>query len=320
MKTLIIPCAGGDYLNGVPRYLAVHPDGKILVRKCIDGLGMDLFDRIIIPIVKSDDESFNAEASIREAFADQQHMEVIKLPEYTSGPAETIYRTVISAGVTGSVAIKDSDNYLRPMEMKCGNFIAGLNLNEWDSDVYNLRNKSFLILNEQKQILDVFEKQLKSDVISVGLYGFAEASDFLFAYERLNDKSYPMSRLYISHIISYLIGYSQKVFYYAPCVEYENWGSSKEWNDVQKKYATYFVELDSLQMDADTVQRLRKIQSSGAVLIGFTARSHEVGKSIRKSFAESGLHFSDIVCNCGFSNIKKILDSSRQLDNADIES
>ena len=41
------------------------------------------------------------------------------------------------------------------------------------------------------------------------LVKWRRAEDFIKAYEKLNDASYPISSLYVSHIISYLIGYSR---------------------------------------------------------------------------------------------------------------
>lgn len=313
MKTLIIPCAGGGLINGRPKYLSKHPDGTLLVRKCMQGIPEEIFNRIVITILKKDEE-YGAEELIKEAYCDVENVDVVILPEETSGPAETIYQTIRIANISGEIVIKDSDNFLQVEQIKHGNFAAGLDLNEWNKDVHNLRNKSFLVLNEQKQILDVYEKQFKSDVISLGLYGFAEVSDFVFAYERLNDQSYPIKKLYVSHIISYLIGYSQKVFHYIPCLEYENWGNEKVWKDVQKDYGTYFVDLDSIVLDKNNIELLKELQLRGATFVGFTAQDINKKQDYINLFNDYCIQFIDIVCNCSYSNIKMILNTSKQLE------
>lgn len=61
----------------------------------------------------------------------------------TSGPAETVYQAIQKANVTEQVVVKDADNYLKTEEVPQGNFVAGLDLNTWERDVHNLRNKSF---------------------------------------------------------------------------------------------------------------------------------------------------------------------------------
>ena len=57
--------------------------------------------------------------------------------------------------------VKDVDNYLKIKNVPHGNFVAGLDLNTWERDVHNLRNKSFLILNEQGNLLDIIEKKVR---------------------------------------------------------------------------------------------------------------------------------------------------------------
>lgn len=319
MRNLIIPCAGRGLLNGVPKYLTRHPDGKLLVRKCIEGLPGGVFDRILVAILKKDIEIYEADSVVKKAFLDMPEVEVIVLPEETAGPVETIYQTICIGNIVGTIVIKDSDNYLQVAEIKYRNFVAGLDLNEWQRDVHNLRNKSFLILNEQKQILDVFEKKFKSDVISVGLYGFADVEDFVLAYEKLNDPSYPIKKLYVSHIISYLIGYSQKVFHYIPCLDYENWGNEKVWNHVQKEYATYFIDLDRLKIDEKILKYMEQLQSRGATFIGFTAGSDEKKAEIFQVVEASGVRFKEIVFGCSYSNVKVILDSETQLTSISYE-
>ncbi len=313
MLTLIIPCAGRTMLNGKPKFLIQHPDGQLLVRKCIDGIPLDTFDRILITVLQDDVDVWKADLIIREAFSDIKNSEIVILSHETSGPAETVYHTIKRAKVNGAIVIKDSDNYLKVSEIPYLNFAAGLDLDEWDRDIHNLRNKSFIILNEQKQILDIFEKQFRSDVICLGMYGFADTSDFIFAYEHLDDPSYPIQKLYVSHIISYLIGFSQKVFYYLPCQKYENWGNGKVWNGVQRDYATYFINLDATGMCDSDLKDLLLLQERGACFIGYTSSGIEKKEEIKRQAEEYGIRFLEIVCGCTCSNIKEIIDGRDKL-------
>ncbi len=314
MRTLIIPCAGKTQLNNMPKYLAKHPDGKILVKKSIEGLALDIFDRIIVTILEKDVIEFDAENIIKNSFSDFKNFEILVLKEETAGPADTIYETIKRAGVKDAVVIKDSDNFIKVDNINYNNFAAGLDLNEWDKDIHNLRNKSFLILNEQKQILDIFEKQFKSDVISLGMYGFASADDFVFAYERLKHSAYPINKLYVSHVISYLIGYSKKIFRYVPCDEYENWGDGFVWNEVNKAYATYFINLDAFNLNDDLVNKLQRLQHKGAKLIGFTSYDELQKANFESFFDQQNIKFLSIICDCSFSNIKTIIETNEQLD------
>lgn len=312
MKTLIVPCAGRSLLGDKPKYLARHPEGKLLLEKCIEGIPTDGFDRILFTILQKDADCYHADQIIAETFAELP-VEVILLPQETSGPAETIYRTVKIANVYGEIVIKDCDNFLRVEHLNYRNFAAGLDLNEWNRDVHHLRNKSFLILNEQKQILDVFEKQFKSDVICLGLYGFAEVADFIAAYEKLNDNSYPIEKLYVSHIISYLIGYSQRVFQFIPCSAYENWGNEKVWADVQKAYATYFVDLDTIAETENCMKQMATLYQRGAKLVGFTVRGPEIKEVLCAQANANGFAYHDIVCGVSYSSIRRVIETASEL-------
>lgn len=312
MKTLIVPCAGRSMLHDKPKYLARHPEGKLLVQKCIEGIPAEAFDRILFTILHKDADAYQSDRIILDSF-EEMPVEVVVLQEETSGPAETVYQTLRMAHVQGAVVIKDCDNFLRVDNLEYRNFAAGLDLNEWDRDVHQLRNKSFLILNEQKQILDVFEKQFKSDVICLGLYGFGDTEDFITAYEKLNNSCYPIQKLYVSHIISYLIGYSQRVFRYVPCTEYENWGNEKVWNDVQKAYTTYFVDLDNVTADETSMKQMATLFRRGAKLVGFTVHGEESKNALIVRAAEYGFVFLDIVCGASYSSIKRVVKNSSDL-------
>ena len=241
MNTLIVPCLGRKIINGIPQYLHRHPAGKLLIERSIEGVFSEDYDKVYIILLKEDIETYHANTVIYEEL-NNYPLEILTLDKMTKGPAETVYSAIKKAGIFGSVVVKDADNFLITEKVPQGNFVAGLDLNTWERDVHNLRNKSFLIVNEQGNLLDIIEKQVRSDVISLGLYGFKRAEDFVKAYEHLNDESYPISRLYISHIISYLIGYSGRVFHYVPAIEYENWGNERLWKDMQRDYTMYFID------------------------------------------------------------------------------
>ena len=234
MSTLIVPCMGKKKIDGIPQYILQHPCGKMNLLRCVEGIWSEQYDKLLVVLGREDEEKFPVERIIRDAFKSHP-IEIVILDEDTSGPAETVYQAIKKANITGAIVIKDNDSYIQA-EVPEGNFVVGLDLNTWEKDIYNLRNKSFLLINEQKNILDIIEKRICSPVIGIGLYGFKHSSNFVKAYERLNDPNYPITGLYISHIISYLIGYSNKVFRYVNATEYENWGSDRLWRELKEEY------------------------------------------------------------------------------------
>lgn len=324
MSTLIIPCVGRKFIDGKPQYIVRHPNGKLLLERSMEGIFPEIYERILIVLLKEDVELYNARTLIESEIGKKYPIEFVELQEMTSGPAETVYQALKLKKIVGQVVIKDSDNYICIPKHMTANFVAGLDLNEWEKDIHNLRDKSFLILNEQKNVLDVIEKQIKSDVICLGLYGFKEAENFIRAYEKLNDESYPINRLYISHIISYLIGYSGKVFRYTSASEYENWGDGRLWKDMQRDYTLYFVDLDNIFGQSGVLtkkhrEKLSILQSRGASFIGYTTHDEGYKTAALQVLEEAGLRFLKVVYSCPFSEVKEIIDTDEVLERKVIE-
>lgn len=324
MSTLLLPCLGRTVVDDIPQYLLRHPNGQMLIERSIDGIFAKLYDRILIILLKSDIEEFDAKNKIIQEIGERYPVEFVVLENMTSGPAETVYRALKEAKVTGQIVVKDSDTYIKMSEQMTGNFVVGLDLNEWEKDIHNLREKSFLVLNEQKNILDIIEKQIKSDVICLGLYGFSRSEKFIHAYEKLSDGSYPINGLYLSHIISYLIGYSGKVFRYVTAEEYENWGDERLWKDMQRDYTLYFIDLDNILGTESTLsdenkKKLTILQGRGASFIGYTVEDEGYKIEALKVFQEAGLSFIKIVYGCPYSEKKEIIASDEELQKKVIE-
>ena len=319
MSTLIVPCLGRKIIDGLPQYLLRHPNGKILLERCMDGIYPGEYEKIFIAILESDIQDYGADKIIAQELGEKYQVEIVPFTEMTGGPADTVYAVLSRKNITGPIVIKDSDNYVMVPHGAEGNFVAGLDLNEWDRDVHNLRNKSFLILNEQKNLLDVIEKQIKSDVICLGLYGFRKAENFRQAYERLHDPSYPINKLYVSHIISYLIGYSGQVFRYISADAYENWGDDRLWQDMQRDYTLYFIDLDNILGEAGYLmdahrEKLCTLQKRGASFVGYTTHDAEYKTNALQVLENAGLCFLKVVYGCPHSTEKQFIRSPAELD------
>lgn len=319
MKTLIIPCAGRRIYDSLPLYLHIHPEGKMIVRKTLDGMPVNLFDRVIVTILRCDLQ-YDAAKLIEENTKDIKNVEICVLDEETSGAAETVYQTLLQKQVQGAVVVKDVTSQLELVSLDSENFIAGLNLSKFKGDVHSLRQKSFITLNEQGQVLDIIEKQIRSEIIGVGLYGFRDSNDFIFAYDRLKDEDYSIDKLYISHIISYLMGYRGYIFHYMETAYFEDWGSEIAWSEIQNRYATLFVDFDQLfgkSIDFSEQEKqlkdLKQLSKKGACLIGFTACTNVMANTWIQCFEKNNLHFSQIIYGCSFSRIKRIISSTTEL-------
>lgn len=323
MSALVVPCLGRKIVNGIPHYLNRHPDGDLLIKYAIDGVFDEEVERLLVVLLSEDALEYEADEKVAKALVDYP-VEVVLLDEMTSGPAETVYQTIKKVGIVGRMMVKDSDNHLAPNCLPKGNFVAGLDLNTWERDVHNLKSKSFLMLNEQRYLLDIIEKQIRSDVICAGLYGFNQASDFVTAYEHLDDDSFPIKSLYVSHIISYLIGYSGRVFRFVDAGEYETWGDERLWNDLQRDYAMYFIDLDNIldaegQLGEGNRSRLKRLQDRGAAFVGYTVADEAYKIKAWKQLQDAGLNFIKIIYDCPYSERKALITSATDLDRKVIE-
>lgn len=307
MKTLIIPCAGKSnrFPNMKPKWMLTHPDGELMIQKAIHGVDEKLFDRIIVTIVQPHNEKYEAKLILEQVFGHNPKIEICLLEDFTSSASETVYLTLKKMNVNGAFVVKDSDNFVAcQLSAKPQNTIVGYDLT-LHPDVSNVPGKSFLIVNQQGIIQDIIEKQVISNIICLGVYSFESTVDFISAYESMNEQNIRGER-YISHVVSYLISHKKCVFDVTMANEYKDWGTLIEWKEVQRKYRTYFVDVDGvllknsgkygsvnwynnrqvLQENIDTIKRL---QTEGGQIVITTSRPEALRADLEKILKENGI-------------------------------
>jgi hypothetical protein len=107
------------------------------------------------------------------------------------------------------------------------------------SKIKNISNKSFLIKNEEDHLINIFEKQIKSDLINLGLVKFEKASDFI-KYAKLVQSQ---NEIYVSDVLKKAVEDNQ-IFKIIVAKNFEDWGTQEDWLDYLSKYSTLFVDLD----------------------------------------------------------------------------
>ncbi len=318
MKTLIIPCAGRSsrFPNMKPKYILTHPDGKLMVEKAIEGLDLEQFDRIIITILKEHNDRYESGLILRQIFSAQPKVEILVLEEETSCQAETVYETIRRKEVAGAFVVKDVDNRIRLAEDDIeASYVAGVNLETFEKEITRLRQKGFLVVNDQSIIVDIIEKSVKSKYVCVGLYSFASAEQFCEAFITLRQNAFSDGEIYLSHVISYLIGTGKCLFRLKEVQSYDDWGTSEEWLQEQSKYRTYFVDLDGVlcrncgrygaknwdndfELIEENVDVLRGIAAEGGQIVITTCRDEKYSAAIRARLEEHGLPVFAMITNC----------------------
>ena len=329
MSTLIVPCAGRStrFPGMSPKWLLRYPDGKIMLEKSIEGLDLKFFDDVIITIVKEHAEKFSADKILENIFhfKNSTKFHLCVLENFTSCQAETVSKTLELCGVKGNFAVKDSDNYVKisiPITDN-RNFVTGINIETFPNEIRRLNSKSFLTVNEQGIILDIIEKKIKSGYISIGLYGFADAEIFCNAYRHLNSTSDRYKEIYLSHIISYLIGTRQAVYRYLEAEDYEDFGTIQDWNIVLNKKSSVIIFADNLLFKCDELKKLtpidenlktlKKLFDDGAQIIIMTSLPNEFKNLIQTELKNFEVNAHEIITDCYYSQRRLISPSTPEI-------
>ena len=79
MNTLIVPCLGRMLINHVPQYLVRHPNGKLLIERCLEGIFSESYDKIIIILLQEDVDKYDAKALICSELSEKYKVEIYKI-------------------------------------------------------------------------------------------------------------------------------------------------------------------------------------------------------------------------------------------------
>jgi hypothetical protein len=323
---LIVPCAGRSTRFGLnkPKFLLTHPDGKLMIQKSLEGIDLKQFERIIITIVDDQITGYDSELILKQVFSDEEvfKFEICVLADYTNSQSETVHKTLLKMKITGSFAVKDSDNKIEVIEAfdVNKNFVVGLNINEIGQDINRLQSKSFLKVNTHGIITNIVEKKVISENICVGFYVFRDHKSYINSYSELSTVS--SNELYLSHIISHLILIKKEVFELKNTMVFEDYGTKEDWKIIQLNHRTYFVDFDGVLVQNKGkfglenwstndigIQRnleiLAVLSKSGSQIIITTSRPTAFETSIRLFMESYGVKTHSIVC--GLNHSQRIL-------------
>jgi bifunctional N-acetylglucosamine-1-phosphate-uridyltransferase/glucosamine-1-phosphate-acetyltransferase GlmU-like protein len=315
MKTLIIPCAGKSsrYPDTRPKYLLTHPDGKLMIEKVLSAMEGHRFDRIVITITKPHDEQYEARTILQQAFGHLPEVDICMLDNFTSSAVETIYQTILACSIEGQIIIRDSDNLVRYQDSGNTNFVVGLDLNH-HSDVSNMRGKSYLIVNDQNLLVNIVEKNICSSIICLGVYSFESAASFRECFLHLHSQG-KNGELYISHVISYLIGTGQCIFSYEKAQAFEDWGTLSDWMQVLEQHRTYIFDLDGVvfhnvgkygsknwvsatRVISENIHVLQALSQSNAQLIFMTSRPERLRQQVVDLLTLHQIRIHALIMDC----------------------
>lgn len=322
MTTLIVPCAGrSTRFRGMrPKWLLTYPTGELMIQKAVQSMYLDRYDKIVFVIVQEHSNDYSAELILRQAFSSRiEQVQVVVLDEFTNGPAETVVKAIEKENIRGSVVVKDCDNSVTfdfPEDLS--NFVVGSHL-EQIPDVSNVAGKSFLSVNEQGLIVDIIEKKIVSDIISLGVYGFSDADLISTVLDSILNDSRASGEIYMSHIISALLHKKYSQYFFVQANTYEDWGTLYDWNRTRNQFRTIFCDIDGViyknrgrygaltwdddpEIIAENVEILKGLVSYGAQLVLTTSRPDEFKQKIAAEMMQIGLEYHEIILGLNHSS------------------
>lgn len=309
--TLIVPCAAPLIGPRRPKWLLTTPSGDLLVAQAAHSIAASKIDRTIVICLREAEEKYGVTEVLRRAFAET--VECVVLDGQTAGPAETVYEAIRRAGVTGPIVIKDSDSFFAdPGPIAAGSFVAVTDIRTLAA-VSDPGKKSFVRLNEQGVIDDIIEKDVASNLISIGLYGFDDATMFTAEYESIAALFGAQPR-FVSHIVASCIGRGQ-VFQPLYVDAFVDIGTRADWTAYRGMFPTIVLDIDGVifrnqslffppywgdpvEPIAGNVEHLLSLQERGAQLIFMTARPEPYREATMAALSGLGLRVHALVMGC----------------------
>jgi dTDP-glucose pyrophosphorylase len=239
---VIVPCAGRSsrYPNMPPKWMLPDHDGIPMVVRALEGLPARP-DDLVFTLLREHEERFDAVAGLERAFGQKVNCVVLEKP--TASQSETVMETIRRANVSEPFLVKDSDNFFELSSIEeTYNYVTVSSLNDFEQ--INARNKSYVQIDQDGVIINIREKQVISDLFSVGGYFFNEPDAFLATFDELRTVSEQSgTELYISEIISHMI-LNGGAFQAKRAQRYQDWGTVHEWRAKLERHRVFLISID----------------------------------------------------------------------------
>jgi hypothetical protein len=319
---VVIPAAGrSSRFNGLsPKWMRTHPDGNLMIQKSLETFNNQDFDIYLITTAEIE-EKFSVIEKLKLALP---KVNVIILNNSTKSSVETLLLGLEKIGklinIDTPLFVKDVDNLV---EFDWKNFdmstSSSVGLDVKLQIVNNIANKSFIVVNEDGLIIDFIEKEIVSNIISVGTHYFKSALEALTTAQLLLTKNVDQTHeLYTSHLIAYNI-YSGIEYKMIPAIKYEDFGTQIEWDKVRDSYKTIFVDFDGTLVEnrgrysnpnwfsrndiplGKNIDILKRLHANGSQIIITTSRLNSEKEYIREFLLKFEIKVHEIICDLNHS-------------------
>jgi hypothetical protein len=311
-RTLLLPCAGKStrYPGTRPKWMLTLPEGDLALARAAASLPSAAYDRVIIAVRGEHEARYQATALLRRVFGES--VEILVLDRDTRGPAETVAEMIRRASVTGAFVIKDADSFFDCAPLPNGNFVALSDVRQ-SPHMANVGAKSFAVINENNLVVEMVEKSLASNFVSVGLYGFADAQAYLDLFDTLATDA-GSQEYFVSHVMNrgIIAGMMVSPLMVSGLIDV---GTLEDWRRHVRPRGTIVTDLDGVVFENhsryfppfwteadksidDNVAALLHWQNLGAQLIFMTARPEEFRAKTEQALATLGLRAHALIMGC----------------------
>lgn len=321
---VIVPCAGRSsrFPGTRPKYLLTLYNGQLMVEKAIEPYLAT--EDIHIIILREHVRKYDAEMALKKIYEQNPNVHIHILEKETSGPAETVYQVAKRIQPNASLFVKDCDSFFdSPVNYTNHVCVADLRSNQ---HVTNVAAKSYAVVNEQDMLTNIVEKNVVSNYICVGGYGFASAASFMKSFEELRESATKHVEIFLSHVIRNLL--HKTSFEVEEVSNYVDVGTYKEFVEYNQSKPTIFCDIDGtvfynqsryFSNNYDTfpkpiqnaVEYLLVKEQQGCKLIFTTSRPDEAREVTLEALRRCGFKDISILFNMPHSPRMVINDNSK---------
>lgn len=313
--TVIIPCAGGSsrYPNVRPKFLLTNPNGNLMLFDSVSKLNLKDCE-LVVTILREHEKKYGVGEMFSKFFMNY-NVKLCVLNKATTSQSETIYKTIKTMNISGSILIKDSDNIFKLEKIyEDYNYVATEYLK--NVGITNASNKSYVLTDTKGVIKRIAEKQVISETFCVGGYYFSNVHDFAKAFEELEQEQ-PNSDLYVSMIIKYLIEKNKALFQTKPVEEYLDLGTIREWLQFKHNQKTYFIDIDGIVVKnsgefskpywgtteglVGNIKIINQLYELGNYIILITSRKEKYRKVTLQQLKKVGVKYHQLIMNLNHS-------------------
>jgi len=221
---IIVPAAGLStrFPNSKPKYLLHDFTGKSMLYRAVEPFLAK--NNITIGILKEHNIKYGVVDTIAKEFGNL--VNVVVLPNLTSGPAETVFQIINDSNIDlqKSLFVKDCDSFFMH-NVLLGNYVCVSRI-ENHNTINKIHNKSFVIENNQGIVTKIIEKQVVSNTFCIGGYKFNSCSDYKIAFESIRCKN--KAEIFVSHVIQQMM-LSGHTFQTNDVTDYVDVGTIEDW-------------------------------------------------------------------------------------------